>query len=81
LLTSSTIGAPLAPIWAALPPYSGLAAFCGAAAVPRPPGGEAVVCAGAGVTARRTKLMEPARPTSGRERMMTSTSVSRLGYR
>src|SRR5215469_3313641 len=70
LLTSSTIGAPLALTWLAPPPRKGLGAFCGAAATaPRASVCGDAVCAAVGVDAKAAKMIDPARPTSGGERI------------
>ena len=64
LLTSSTIGAPLAATWLA-PPRNGLVAFCGATATaPRPSVVGAVVWAAAGGAPKAAKISDPARPIS-----------------
>src|SRR5438477_7356820 len=73
LLTSSTIGAPLAATWLA-PPRNGRVAFGGATATaPRPSAigaaVGAVVWAAAGGAPKATKISDPARPASGKARI------------
>src|SRR6185437_2813363 len=70
LLTSSTIGAPLAPIWLEPPPRSGRAAFGGAVVTEaRPSEVDAAVWAAAGAPPRAARVIDPARLASGKKRI------------